>query len=341
MTQESPSRGQIAPLLAALDRGLDMPPAQQLRGILDYGILTGALRPGERLPTVRELAAMAGLAPMTVVATYGRMKQDGLIETRGKAGTFVAEGRAGGRAGAETLRGLAEEIDRLLLRAGELGIGGSQLAGMVGLRARLKEARPRLEILLVGMFDTAVGDYLRLIRPLLDPGDGFSGMVLSDLRARPPARRPDIALSPMTRRAEVQALLGDETEVLAMSFLPATETRVRLAALEPGARVVMVSTQPQLVLQMRAEALRFLPHVEILQSLTLDDPQLSAALAEAQVVIHASRADSVRDGLRPDQTAIEYRYTPDLGVLRKDILPRIEALRARRTGGTATGDEGC
>ncbi|WP_145963026.1 hypothetical protein [Mangrovicoccus ximenensis] len=107
---------------------------------------------------------------------------------------------------------------------------------------------------------------------------------------------------------------------------------------EPGARVVLVSTKPQLVLQMRAEALRFLPHVEILQSLTLDDPQLGTALAEAQVIIHAARAGQVRDGLRPDQSAIEYRYTPDLGVLRKDILPRIEALRARRTGRETPGE---
>ncbi len=328
---------EIAALLAALDRGLDTAPALQLRGILEYGILIGTLGPGDRLPTVRELSAMAGLAPMTVVGTYGRMKQDGLIETRGKAGTFVAEGPA--RLSDESLRSFTGEVDRLLARAQELGIGPARLAEVIGLRARLQQARPRLEILLVGMFETAVGDYLRQIRPMLDPGDGFSGMVLTDLRARPPQVRPDFAMSPMTRRAEVQALLGEGTEVAAMSFLPATETRVRLAALEPGARVVMVSTKPQLVLQMRAEALRFLPHVEILQCLTLDDPQLGQALAGAQVIIHASRADSVRDGLRPDQTAIEYRYTPDLGVLRKDILPRIEALRARRTGRDMTGDE--
>ncbi|WP_172329755.1 GntR family transcriptional regulator [Mangrovicoccus sp. HB161399] len=337
MTDGTASHGEIAALLAGLDRGLDAPPAVQLRGILEYGILIGTLAPGDRLPTVRELSALAGLAPMTVVSTYGKMKQDGLIETRGKAGTFIAAGR--GALSADSLRSFTDEVDRLLARAQELGIGPSRLAEVIGLRARLQLARPRLEILLVGMFDTAVGDYLRQIRPLLDPGDGFAGMVLADLRERPPPVRPDFALSPMTRRAEVQALLGEGVEVAAMSFIPATETRVRLAALEPGARVVMVSTKPQLVLQMRAEALRFLPHVEILQCLTLDDPQLEAALSEAQVIIHASRADRVRDGLRPDQTAIEYRYTPDLGVLRKDILPRIEALRARRTGSRSEGDE--
>ncbi|WP_108257524.1 GntR family transcriptional regulator [Mangrovicoccus ximenensis] len=55
MADGETSHGGIAALLAGLDRGLDAPPAAQLRGILEYGILIGTLRPGDRLPTVREL----------------------------------------------------------------------------------------------------------------------------------------------------------------------------------------------------------------------------------------------------------------------------------------------
>jgi DNA-binding transcriptional regulator YhcF (GntR family) len=50
----------------------------------------GALAPGTRLPTVRRLAEDLGIAPNTVARSYRELEADGVIETRGRNGSFVA-----------------------------------------------------------------------------------------------------------------------------------------------------------------------------------------------------------------------------------------------------------
>jgi DNA-binding transcriptional regulator YhcF (GntR family) len=68
----------------------DSPLFEQLRtGIID-AVRDGRLAPGARLPTVRDLAAELGWAVNTVARTYRELESAGLVETRGRRGTFVA-----------------------------------------------------------------------------------------------------------------------------------------------------------------------------------------------------------------------------------------------------------
>lgn len=67
--------------------------AQYLRlaSVLRHRITHGELRPGERLPTVADLAQELGLARVTVRHAYGLLAREGLIaSTRGR-GSFVSE----------------------------------------------------------------------------------------------------------------------------------------------------------------------------------------------------------------------------------------------------------
>lgn len=50
----------------------------------------GELAPGERLPTVRELAGVLGTSPTTVSEAWRQLARVGVIDSRGRAGTFVA-----------------------------------------------------------------------------------------------------------------------------------------------------------------------------------------------------------------------------------------------------------
>lgn len=56
-------------------------------------IATGALRPGERIDSVREASRRRGLAESTIVHAYSLLEAQGLIETRARSGTFVTERR--------------------------------------------------------------------------------------------------------------------------------------------------------------------------------------------------------------------------------------------------------
>lgn len=60
----------------------------QVRHALDVG----GLRPGERLPTVRQLAGELAIAPNTIVKAYNELQRGGLVVSRPGVGTVVAEG---------------------------------------------------------------------------------------------------------------------------------------------------------------------------------------------------------------------------------------------------------
>src|SRR5438477_274636 len=75
----------------SVDRADDLPLATQLAWKLKALMAAGHLRPGARLPGVRDLAELAGVNTNTARAVYGRLEQQGLISSEHGRGTFVAE----------------------------------------------------------------------------------------------------------------------------------------------------------------------------------------------------------------------------------------------------------
>ena len=79
-------------LRIVVDLEVAEPPFEQVRAQLAGLIATGQLLPGDRLPTVRALAADLGLAANTVARAFKELEAGGLVETRRRAGTVVASG---------------------------------------------------------------------------------------------------------------------------------------------------------------------------------------------------------------------------------------------------------
>ena len=67
-----------------------VPPFEQLRVQILEQVQNDELAPETRLPTVRKLASDLGVAPNTVARTYRELERAGIIETRGRHGTFVS-----------------------------------------------------------------------------------------------------------------------------------------------------------------------------------------------------------------------------------------------------------
>ena len=65
------------------------PPYEQVRTQLAGHIRTGALRPGDKLPVVRALAADLGVATNTIARAYRELEAGGLVTTRRRVGTIV------------------------------------------------------------------------------------------------------------------------------------------------------------------------------------------------------------------------------------------------------------
>ena len=62
----------------------------QLIGQIRQGIVSGAFRPGERLPSVRDLAMAAGVNPNTMQRALSELERDGLVYSQRTAGTQLA-----------------------------------------------------------------------------------------------------------------------------------------------------------------------------------------------------------------------------------------------------------
>ena len=69
----------------------DTPIYAQLITQIQQRIVSGALQPGERLPSVRDLAAEAGVNPNTMQRALAQLEQDGLAFADRTAGRLVTE----------------------------------------------------------------------------------------------------------------------------------------------------------------------------------------------------------------------------------------------------------
>ncbi len=72
-----------------IDRALREPIGDQLAAAIEARIATGALGPGDRLPTTRDIADALSINRGTVQSAYRRLAQSGLVEGRVGSGTIV------------------------------------------------------------------------------------------------------------------------------------------------------------------------------------------------------------------------------------------------------------
>jgi GntR family transcriptional regulator len=86
----------------------------------------GTLAPGDRLPSVRQLAKDILVNQNTVLRVYERLTAEGLLERRQGDGTYVADRLPKGRVKAQREL-LAAEVDRLAHRAMDLGVAPAEL----------------------------------------------------------------------------------------------------------------------------------------------------------------------------------------------------------------------
>ena len=116
-----------------IDHDTDRPPYEQVRSQLAQQINDGTLPVGAKLPTVRRLAADLGLAVNTVARAYRELEGAGLLETRGRGGTFIGSNGSNSRSrAAEAATQYVAITDGLgISRAESLAIVSAAMQGPV------------------------------------------------------------------------------------------------------------------------------------------------------------------------------------------------------------------
>ncbi|HEY2824528.1 MAG TPA: GntR family transcriptional regulator, partial [Gemmatimonadales bacterium] len=92
----------------------------QIAGRVKVAVASGELRPGEALPSVRQLAARIRVNPATVVQAYRELETQGFVEMRQGAGTYVRE-VASDRRAKEQVDQATRLVRAMMAEAGRLG----------------------------------------------------------------------------------------------------------------------------------------------------------------------------------------------------------------------------
>jgi GntR family transcriptional regulator len=114
-----------------LDLKSGMPVYRQIIDQVHAARASGAIGPGERLPTVRQLAVDLSVNPNTVVRAYRELELTGVLTTHQGTGTFLTDVKME-RSHAEREKKLDQLVSEFAARAGREGF-------------TLKEVRSRLK----------------------------------------------------------------------------------------------------------------------------------------------------------------------------------------------------
>lgn len=95
---------------------------RQLRDRVVAMILDGVLKPGEALPSVRQVAADFQINPITVSKSYQELVDESLVEKRRGLGMFVTDGAREALLLSERERFLTEEWPLLYARLQRMGL---------------------------------------------------------------------------------------------------------------------------------------------------------------------------------------------------------------------------
>lgn len=315
-----------------IDRKSGVSLRQQLKGAIEHGISFGLLPIGANLPSVRDLAAQAKVAPMTVAKVYTELKAAGLIETRSGSGTTVAPSAAARLAGLPDMGRLRAAVDLATDLALGLGARPADIQGLISAQvtARLTQ-RQRKSIVVIGLFVDATASYAERIAAQVGEHATVEATTLDQMTTEPDhaarLRNSDLVLTFSNLEAAVTAAIKD-VPVLAIMFIPSEATRLSLAAIDPMARVGVVSRFADFLPVLTLGVRRFAAHVRDIVAVNLDAPEIATLLAECDVVVLATGADDAARMAKPGAVRIEYRHIPDPGDINRLVMPFINPAAA-------------
>jgi len=83
--------GEARAIRFSLDEIDGAPIYRQIIQQIEYAILSGRMRPGDRLPTIRSLAVELKTNPNTIAKAYGELEIRGILATQVGSGTYIAD----------------------------------------------------------------------------------------------------------------------------------------------------------------------------------------------------------------------------------------------------------
>jgi GntR family transcriptional regulator len=118
----------------SIDATDPLPLYAQLERAIRVAIATGRLGPGDKLPTVRQLAVDLRINANTVAKVYAELERARVVETQRGVGTFVTNMGNGAASHAERERQLMALADRFLGESAALGFNAEEAVTLLEIR---------------------------------------------------------------------------------------------------------------------------------------------------------------------------------------------------------------
>lgn len=114
----------------SLDTGNGTPIYRQIIQQVERAVLSGRMRPGDKLPTIRCLAGDLKTNPNTIAKAYGELEIRGILKTHVGSGTFISDKKPAPED--DTLGGkIQETLGRFTREMRDLGVEKRELVKLI------------------------------------------------------------------------------------------------------------------------------------------------------------------------------------------------------------------
>lgn len=270
---------------------------------------------GDKLPTERELSAELGVSRNTVSQAYHDLEADGVLVSVQGRGTFVTDQDDTVRL--SNRRDLLKKvIDVALEEAIQLGFSLEEFVELSSAQAERKAASLTGAHVVFVECNREQVDYFS--RKLEFGGVHITPIVLDDLKDPGKTERrlfemADLVITTFFHREEVQALLGEGGEVLAIALDPELETIVQIARIPRSKRVGLVCRSENFAGKVQyALKQAGLDELNLLVTTIANPYDLADFVSQVDaVIVSPGRKREVETYCKRRQTIIEFNFKPD------------------------------
>lgn len=300
----------------------------QVKNFILEKIKSGEYKPGDKLPTERELSAELGISRNTVSAAYKELLLEGILEARQGRGTFVRAAETQSDdfdviAGSRRER-LLRIIDDAMAKVLDLGFTVEQFAAFVAIRA--KEKAEAVRQLRVAVVECTVEFTRRFIRQIDQVANvHFETVLLDELESgKVPVQllhACDLVVTTMEHQAVVSKLMGPSPKLIAAATVPSLEAVIRLARLPAGSIIGVIALTDRFVEALKRLLVRVnITGVDLDVTLSGDRDELRRFIATHRVLLVCEeREHLVRHLAMDSQEIIVFYYEIDQGSLHQIV----------------------
>lgn len=296
-----------------IDRNRDTPLYVQIRDQIRYLIEIGNYKPGEQLPTGRELADHLNINRNTILKAYSELEASGYIQTRRGCGVFVA-GTRNLEARSSTISKALGIIDEAINNLISLGLSADDIWHLTRNRLQEQESQLPIRIGFVECHQQPLQDYVDHLHLRL--GLPVSPILLSELRVNPKiSTHFDLIVTTFFHLSDVSRALQTEDaapDIFCIALTPHLNSLLTVSRLPNDSRIGIICFVEETAQRMQDSFIQAgLTHLHF-QSCSPNEPDLFKTVIEhSTAVLVTPDCREIVTNMAPSKPLIEFSNMPD------------------------------